>query len=77
MGPMESVLRRFLVHLCVWETKEELGPTENALQDMLRELVTEFQRKCDPALKSPLMDVRNYYVIKEATGEWNTADPIE
>lgn len=64
-SPLDSVLRWFLVHLCVWGVKEELQPTEDAPQDMLRELVTEFQKGCDPALKSPLMDVWIYCVMDE------------
>lgn len=62
---MYSALRWFLVHLCAWGVKEELQPTKDAAQDMLRELATEFQKKCDPAQKSPLVDVRNYYVMDE------------
>lgn len=61
-APADSELRKLLVHLCVWGEKERLDLSPTLPHSMLRDLVLEIQRKCVPAQKSPLMDVRNYYV---------------
>lgn len=62
---MDSILRKFLVQLCVWGCNDELEPTEEAPQDLLRELFAEFRKKCDPTKKSPLLEVRNYYELND------------
>lgn len=46
---VKSELGKLLVHLCVRAEKERLEPSPIAPQDMLRDLVSEFQRKYDPA----------------------------
>lgn len=63
-APTESELRKLLVYLFVWAEDVRLEPSPPA-PHMLRDLVSEFKRKYDPAQKSPLMDVWNYYAKGE------------
>lgn len=75
-APMDSMLRKLLVHLCVWGDKnEELELTENAPPDMMRELVRELKksRKAGGEI-SPLNDVRNYYENDEEPAAVDEAD---
>lgn len=64
-APMDSKLRKFLVNLLVWSGWNlKLG--DEAPHLMIREMVDELRRSWDVAkTKSPLLDVRNYYVKDE------------
>lgn len=77
-APVESILRTFLVHLCVWGNsqggKEKIRPTSETPHDMLRDFVLEYQRK-GHGEESPLGDVRNYYNKDQgATVPWGRSE---
>lgn len=68
-APVDSQLRKLLIHLCVWRDKNEiLEPTEDAPRAMMRELIRELKKsRGDGNQVSPLMNVRNYYEESEPT----------
>lgn len=64
-APIDSKLRKFLVNLLVWSGWDlKLG--DEAPHLMIREMVDELRKRCGLVkIKSPLLDVRNYYVEEE------------
>lgn len=59
-APMESKLRKFLIDLLIWKTA--LDPSDDASKEMLRDGMKEARRQGSGNVKSPLLDVRNYYM---------------
>lgn len=72
-APMESALRKFLIHYCVWTELVELDPGVETDTNMVLELYREEKRKGAGNVMTPLMDERHYYVGDEAVRE---QDPV-
>ena len=76
-APVDSQLRKLLIHLYVWRDKNAiLEPTEDAPPTMMRELIRELKKGFgDGKQVSPLMDVRNYYEEPEPEPEPEPTPP--
>ena len=65
-APMESKLRKFLVDLLIWkEENKALEMSDDAPHSMMRDGIREAKRKASGIVKSPLLNVQNYYTKDE------------
>lgn len=65
-APMESKLRKFLVDLLIWkEENKALEMSDYAPHSMMRDGIREAKRKASGIVKSPLLNVKNYYTKDE------------